>query len=454
MGHFSLRLYIVLCHNVHYMQDSHQIENLPTKSNTASPKRLVFGVALAFIFATVAFLSGLHLGGSEYATPKGLATLLAGDAQPAPDANLAEFWRVWELMDEKFAVASGTTPLTTEEKLQGAIDGLVDAYGDPYTTFFPPKDAEAFGEDISGNFSGVGMEVGVRNDVITVIAPLSGTPAEKSGILAGDVLVAIGGTSTEKMSVDEAVDLIRGEEGTDVTLTIYRSGAAKTEDIVVTRAKIEIPTIKTERRGDTFIITLYSFNALSESKMQQAVREYVNSGVDKLVLDLRGNPGGYLQSAVAIASYFLPQGKVVLRESFGEGQEEEVYRSQGRTIKNFEDKEMVVLIDGGSASASEILAGALQEHGVATLVGEHSFGKGSVQELVDLPSGSSLKVTIARWLTPNGVSISNGGLKPDIEVVRTIEDREAERDPQLDAALQILDGTYVAPVATSTIPSV
>ncbi len=324
------------------------------------------------------------------------------------------------------------------------------AYGDPYTTYFPPKEAEAFNEDISGNFSGVGMEVGMRDGILTIIAPLQGTPAEKAGLLAGDKLISINGSSTEGMAVDEAVSHIRGEEGTVVTLSIFRAGMTEPKEYKVTRAQIEVPTVKTEKRGDIFIISLYSFNALAEMKMQQALRDYVSSGATKLVLDLRGNPGGYLQGAVSIASYFMPAGKVVLRESFGDEREEEIYRSRGATLKQFAPKEMVVLIDGGSASASEILAGALQEQGYATLVGAPSFGKGSVQELVNLPSGSSLKVTIARWLTPNGRSISNGGLTPDIAVERTVADREASRDPQLDAAIQVLHGTYVAPVSTST----
>ncbi len=402
-------------------------------------------VAVMLVVASITFVSGWHLGGqSEERGLAGLRTLLASEATPAPDANLTEFWRVWQLLDQKFAHSTGT-PLTTEQKMQGAIDGLVRSYGDPYTSYFPPAEAEAFDEDISGNFSGVGMEVGMRNNVLTIISPLSGTPAEKAGLLAGDILVSINGTSTEGMGVDAAVRLIRGEEGTTVTLSIYRNGFTVPREFVVTRAKIEIPTVKTETRGDTFIVTLYSFNALAEMKMQEALREYVRSGATKLVLDLRGNPGGYLQGAVSIASYFMPAGKVVLRESFGDEREEEIYRSQGRTLKQFSPKEIVVLIDGGSASASEILAGALQEQGYATLVGVSSFGKGSVQELVDLPSGSSLKVTVARWLTPNGRSISNGGLTPDIKVERTQEDREANRDPQLDAAIQVLHGTYVAP---------
>lgn len=427
----------------------------PHQVSPATPTRVAksfLALALAFVFATGAFFSGLHIGSvtGEGAQMAGLGTLLAGDVQPAPDADLSEFWRVWSLLEEKFASASGTDLLATDAKLQGAIEGLVAAYGDPYTTYFPPQEAAAFDEDISGNFSGVGMEVGMRNDLLTVISPLAGTPAEKAGILAGDVLVAINGTSTEKMGVDEAVRLIRGEEGTVVVLTIYREGDMAPKDISVTRAKIEIPTVKTETKDGVFIITLYSFNALAEMKMQEALREYVQSGATELILDLRGNPGGYLQGAVAIASHFLPAGKVVLRESFGDEREEQLYRSQGRTLKQFAPAEMVVLIDGGSASASEILAGALQEHGYATLVGTASFGKGSVQELVDLPSGSSLKVTIARWLTPNGTSISNGGLQPNIVVERTIEDREANRDPQLEAAVAVVKGTYVAPVATST----
>jgi carboxyl-terminal processing protease len=191
-----------------------------------------------------------------------------------------------------------------------------------------------------------------------------------------------------------------------------------------------------------FIITLYSFNALSEAEMQNALRGYVESGKRKLILDLRGNPGGFLQSAVNISSFFLPAGAVVVREDFGESREERVYRSTGRQLKSLVSdlipEEMVVLIDGGSASASEIVAGALQEHGVATLIGSQTFGKGSVQELVELGDGSSLKVTIARWLTPNGTSISDGGLAPDIAVERTPQDRTEERDPQLDEALNFL----------------
>lgn len=303
----------------------------------------------------------------------------------------------------------------------------------------PPQQAELFEQDISGNFSGVGMEVGMREGLITIIAPLPETPAEKAGILAGDVIVKIDGESTEKMNVDEAVRRIRGEKGTEVVLTILRKDSEEFIDIPIIRDTISIPTSKTEERGDVFIVALYSFNALAEQDIQNALRKFVQSGKKKLILDLRGNPGGYLQSAVGIASYFLPVGEVVVRESFGEGQEETIYRSSGKTLGNFAPEKMVVLVDGGSASASEILAGALKEHHAATIIGEQTFGKGSVQELVNLKNGSSLKVTIARWLTPDGTSISNGGLAPNIEVKRTAEDRIDGKDPQLDAAIEFLN---------------
>jgi len=417
------------------------------------PKSKILGVALALMLALGAFFSGVQFGHLETGESQtaGLFSLFAGDPAVTADADLGEFWKVWELLDAKFAITStSSTQLTKEQKIEGAIEGLVRAYGDPYTTYFPPVDAAAFDEDISGNFSGVGMEVGIRDNVITIISPLPGTPAEKAGLLAGDVLVTINGTSTENMGVDAAVRLIRGVEGTTVTFEIFRKGAAGVKEYVVTRAKIEIPTVKTQKKGNTFVITLYSFNAIAEQKMQDALREYVKSGSTKLVLDMRGNPGGYLQGAVAIGSYFLPAGKVILRESFSGDEPEQVYRSSGRTLKQFAPKEMVVLIDGGSASAAEILAGALGQHDYATLMGQTSFGKGSVQELVQLPSGAALKVTIARWLTPDGTSISKSGVTPDYLVTRTPEERIAGVDPQLDAAIAYLEKGTIPVVFTTT----
>ena len=298
------------------------------------------------------------------------------------------------------------------------------------------------------------MEVGMRNGVVTIIAPLPNTPAEKAGVLPGDVIIEIDGESTDGMSIDEAVRRIRGEEGTLVTLNVFREGDTELREIQIVRAPIAIPTIETEKIDDVFIVRLFNFNAIAEMKMQEALREYVESGATKMVIDLRNNPGGFLQSAVAIAGYFLPTGKVVVRESFGGGDEEEVFRSQGKTLRGFAPEELVILIDGGSASASEILAGALREHGVATLIGEQTFGKGSVQELVELPDGSSLKVTVARWLTPEGHSISEGGLDPDVVIDRTVEQFLAGEDPQQAAALLWLAGERDVEVINETLNSV
>jgi carboxyl-terminal processing protease len=404
----------------------------------SSPKLPLLGLGLAVLFASATFFSGLQLG-SGMGLEASVGSLLSPQTQPADNADLSEFWQVWNLLNEKFVASTTTEPVSAQDRVYGAIEGLVASYGDPYTIFLPPSDAEAFEEDISGNFSGVGMEVGVRDGYITVIAPLPDTPADKAGILTGDIVTRIDGVSTEGMSVDEAVDRIRGEKGTTVTLTIYRQGEDQMREVPVVRDTINVPTIETKTDGDVFIISIYSFNALAEAEMQRALRDYVASGKTKLILDLRGNPGGYLQGAVSIGSYFLPTGKVIVRESFGDGKAEQVYRSTGKTLGIHAPKQMVVLVNGGSASASEILAGALQEQGVATLIGSQTYGKGSVQELVDLFDGSSLKVTVARWLTPNGRSISAGGLTPDMVVDRTNEQILSGDDPQMQKAMEFLD---------------
>lgn len=402
---------------------------------TETPRALpVTGIALALVLATAAFFSGVHLG-QDARLEANVYSLFAADPYEE-SVNLSQFWAVWKLLDENF-VSATTTSLSEEARVEGAIMGLVDAYDDPYTVYLPPEDSAIFAEEISGNFEGVGMEVGERDGVLTVIAPLPNTPAERAGIRSGDLIVRIDGESTDGLSIDAAVKKIRGEKGTTVTLTVLRNGAEGVLEIGVVRDTISMPTIDTEVRGDVFIVSLYNFSAIAEQKMQDALRAYVQSGTHELILDLRGNPGGYLQSAVNISSYFLPTGKVVVREDFGEGKDERVYRSSGRLLGQYAPREMVVLVDGGSASASEIVAGALQEHGVATLIGTQTFGKGSVQELVSLSGDASLKVTVARWLTPEGNSISDGGLTPNV-VVEYAETEDGS-DPQLEAALEYLN---------------
>ncbi len=428
--------------------DTNDTTHTSAQKSDAGVSKNFFTVGVALFLMAASFFSGIHFSATGE-SGKGLSSLFANQIDaPAAEVDMSEFWRVWNVLENKFVVGSSTDIITSQERLEGAISGLVESYGDPYTVYLPPVEAAAFEEDISGNFGGVGMEVGVRDDIVTIISPLPETPAEKAGLLAGDKIIRIDGDSTERMSIDDAVKLIRGEVGTAVVLTIFREGELEFRDVSITRDLIDIPTIDTEIQGDIFIISLYSFNAIAELKMQEALRAYTQSGASKLVIDLRGNPGGYLQSAVSIASYFLPAGKVVVTESFGGDAEDVLYRSSGKTLRQFTPEDIVVLINQGSASASEILAGALRDHEVATLIGDASFGKGSVQELVDLPGGASLKVTVARWLTPSGVSISDGGLSPDIIVERTPQMMMEDIDPQLEAALSYLNGTYILPAVT------
>jgi len=425
-----------------YRNDEPELE---AREQTGKKTNLL-GITLALLLAIAAFFSGLQA--SPLLTYAGQTASIFSFFQfgPRPDeaADMTQFWRVWQLMEQRYITASEAEMVSVEDRVNGAIRGLVESYGDPYTLFLPPEDSAIFAEGISGNFGGIGMEVGIRDGVITVIAPLADTPAYRAGLVAGDRIIKIDGVLTDGMRVDEAVRRIRGERGTEVTLSIFREGAVDLKDYTVVRDTITVPTVKTERHDEVFVIRLYSFNAVAERKMKEAMTEFVNSGAQRLVLDLRGNPGGYLQSAVAIAGSFLPSGKVVARERYGSDQQDKLYRSQGRPVREFKPNTLVILVDNGSASASEILAGALREHGVATLIGVNTFGKGSVQELIDLPGGSALKVTVARWLTPDGVSISEGGLKPDIEVDRTPEDRANEIDPQFDAALSFLRGQMTA----------
>lgn len=346
--------------------------------------------------------------------------------------------KVLDTLDTKFisTTASSSVP-SNSDKVWGAIEGLTASYGDPYTIFFPPKEASAFKEEVRGDFEGVGMEVAIKDDVLTVVAPLKGTPAEKAGLMPGDLILKINDTFTSGMTVDKAIELIRGPRGTTVTLSIRRGIVSK--EIKVMRDTINIPTIDTKLRDDgVFVISLYTFSANSASLFRDALREFILSGSTRLVLDLRGNPGGYLDAAVDMASFFIPMGKTVVIEDSGTKAPQQFDRSKGYDVFN-ENLRMIVLINQGSASASEILAGALKEQGVAKLVGETSFGKGSVQELVQITPETSLKVTIARWLTPLGHSISHNGLTPDVVVPFTQKDADKKQDPQMDKAVELLN---------------
>jgi carboxyl-terminal processing protease len=394
---------------------------------------LITGLLVVF-----AFLVGLGIGAKEFSTRKTVFNIQNNEKQSAVKVDMNNFWKAWDLLENKFVPSKGKTLISDDEKLWGSIKGLASSYGDPYTVFMPPEDAKIFDGDVSGSFEGVGMELGMRDGIITVVSPLKGTPAYKAGVKSGDKLLFINGTSTEGMSTDWAVKIIRGTAGTPVKIKFYREKTAETFEKDIVRARIDIPTIETEVKGDVFVLKLYNFYAPSSELFKGALKEFIDSGKTKLVLDLRGNPGGYLESSVDIASWFLPLGKTIVREDFGNNTEETVYRSKGYDIFN-ENLRMVILVNEGSASASEILAGALKEQGKAKLVGTKTFGKGSVQEVLRLDGGASLKVTIARWLTPLGNSISENGLTPDYKVDITDKDVTAGRDPQLEKALEVVN---------------
>ena len=279
---------------------------------------------------------------------------------------------------------------------------------------------------MKGEFEGIGAEIGIRKNILIIISPLAGSPAKIAGLKAGDKVLNIDDVSTADITLDEAVRLIRGRKGTNVTLTVLRNGEDKTQKITITRNTIMIPVLETEKlENGIFRINLFSFSGKAPYEFQKAVREMLLSNSDKLILDLRGNPGGFFDAAVAIASWFLPEGEIVAKEEFRD-KDPIIYRSSGYDV--LKGIRVVILIDKGSASASEILAGALQEHGIATLIGEKTFGKGSVQELEKITSNTSLKLTIARWLTPRGRSISQEGLEPDIVIDKGSEEAEDEKD--------------------------
>lgn len=403
------------------------------------PKALRSGIIVALVLA-LGFLGGLTVGADSGSKVLANVPLLGDGLDATPDAHLdfTDFWKVYNVLQTRFVQThSSTTPVTPQSQVYGATQGLVASYGDPYTVFFPPEQAKQFNDTISGNFGGVGMEIGVNDQgVLTVIAPLKGTPAERAGILSGDLILGIDDKSTEGMSTDEAVKLIRGPQGTSITFTLQRKG--ETKQVKVVRDTIQVPTIDEHYNAKTgvYSIALYEFTANSANLFDGAFADFQKSGSKKLIIDLRGNPGGYLDAAVSMASHFLPKGQTVVTEDY-EGHQQNIVHASAGTDGLPNGTQIVILIDQGSASASEIFSGALQDNKVATLIGTRSFGKGSVQELINIGK-ASLKVTVARWLTPSGRSISNGGLTPDIKVERTDKDIAAGKDPQMGRALQFL----------------
>lgn len=343
---------------------------------------------------------------------------------------------LWEAIDVVGRKYIDRDQIDQQQVLYGAISGAVRAAGDEYTEFFDPETLAQFKSDLQGTFSGVGMEVGKRDGNIVVVAPLDDSPAARAGLQPGDVILKVDDETIVDWNVDEAVSKIRGAAGTQVRLTLYRDGQDGPFEVEITRETIEIRSVKItyqERDGRTVAVMKISrFGDDTKRLLDIAIAEVRNRNVAGLVVDLRNNPGGYLETSVEVASEWLPAGTLVVQEARSD-QDVINFTSTGTNrLGNFKT---VVLINGGSASASEILAGALRDHNKALIVGKKSFGKGSVQELISLSGDTAVKVTIAKWITPSGKNLNQGGLDPDIEVELTTDDYNNQRDPQLDRAV-------------------
>lgn len=349
------------------------------------------------------------------------------------------FWKVWDTLSAKYF---DKTRLVPSQMVYGAISGMVSSLGDPYTVFLPPSQNKVVEEDLSGSFEGVGIQIGYKGSQLAVVAPLPGSPAEKAGVKAGDFIIGIKDElkkidrGTVGISLPEAVQAIRGSAGTRVTLTIIREGSDQPIVIDIVRANVQVPSVTLEFVGpnkDIAHIRLMKFGSDTLSEWDSKVSEILSkNSVKAVILDLRNNPGGYLQGAVDIASDFIKTGNVVVIEQRSDGTKKD-YKVESRLGK-LTDLPVVVLVNGGSASASEILAGALRDDLGAKLVGETTFGKGTIQEPEDLDGGAGLHITIAKWLTPSGVWVNEKGLDPDIKIKI---DPNATSDAQLNAAIQL-----------------
>ncbi len=364
---------------------------------------------------------------------------------PVKEADLSLFWLTWRRLEEKYLDREALDP---KKMVEGAIAGMVSSLGDPYTVFLPPADNKVNKEDLSGEFGGVGIQLGYKNKTLAVIAPLKGTPADRAGIKAGDLIIRIKDDlkkidrETEGISLPEAVKLIRGQEGTVVKLTLVREGVEKPFEVAITRGKILIPALESkwldQEGGQIAYVHLFQFSERMNQEWRQWVQEVVrtkNRGqLRGVILDLRNNPGGYLQGAVFVASEFLPLGKVVVWEEDYRGQKTKFSVDRPGDLL---EVPLVVLINQGSASAAEILAGALQDYQRAQIVGQKSFGKGTIQSPEELPQGAGLHITIARWLLPSGRSINKEGIEPDV-VVEASESAKIEKDLILEKAIDLL----------------
>lgn len=395
---------------------------------------VVILLVLSFALGTLTASRSTLIGQTTYTVS---GTHQAPPAGSVKNLDFSLFWNVWDYVHKN----SLDRPIQDQKLLYGSIAGMVAGLEDPYSIFMDPETAQKFGEDLEGAFDGIGAEIGIRDNRLVIIAPLPGTPADRAGLKAGDRILGINDLDTTGMSVDYAVNQIRGERGTKVKLHVLSTGESEPREVSITRDRILIQAVQGEikelpgGRGNIAYIKIVHFSQDTDQKFREVWQALEPKGPKAIVLDLRNNPGGYLEQAVAISSHWVKSGGVVVRERLAPPEEHQ-YESQG--AGELSAYLTVVLVNGGSASASEIVTGALQDLHLATIVGEKTFGKGSVQDLKDFPDGSAVKLTIAKWYTPNDRSIHKNGLLPDVEVKITKTDVEANKDPQLTKALELL----------------
>lgn len=411
----------------------------------AQPKesfaRAALFVALGIVLSAAIFASGVAVGmllddtlsqrlNVRPPSLPNVAELGAGEQTTGEEVDMTTFWEVWDTLEDRFYYDLPPQ----QERVYGAIEGLIDSLGDPYTSFVRPDVARILEEDSSGTFEGIGAFVEEAPEGgVYIIRVFEDGPADRAGIRAGDIIIAADGTDLLEKSLQEALLLIRGPAGTEVKLTIVREGVPEPFEVSVTRARLDIPTVEARMLDDHIgYVLLYDFNARSSDRLRTAVRQLMDQGAKKLILDLRGNPGGFLEEAVTIADLFLPQGTVLIQRDV-DGRTREYTSHSGDFAERIP---LVVLVDKGSASASEIVAAAIQDNGRGTLIGQTTFGKGSVQLQYTLSDGSLLRVTYAAWYTPNDVSISQHGITPDIVVEMPEEPTSA--DLQLERAVEFL----------------
>lgn len=354
-----------------------------------------------------------------------------GVSEKEVDLNL--FWEVLGEIKEKYI---GRDKIDYQEAVEGAVTGMVNSLQDPYTVFLDPDQLREFKEGIEGVFEGIGAEIGIKNNVITVISPLEDSPAQKAGLRAGDKILKIDETVTIDMTVEQAVEKIRGEKDSTVSLLISREGWTEAKQIQIVRQVINVPSVRWAMKDDTIAhVQIFRFGPETTKDFTNIAKEISKSKAQKIVLDLRNNPGGFLETSVEVASLFLPENKLVVVEDYGNGKKDE-YKTSGKPL--LENYPLIVLVNQGSASAAEILAGALKDQKNVKLIGETTFGKGSVQELEYLRNGGAIKITVAKWFTPAGKQINDQGLKPDIEIKQPEEIIITDRDLQLEKALETI----------------